>query len=264
MSQRTFAHIKEVIDPLHFKQALQSIYHTLLLGVGALRSHAIATLAMGLNMGKMVFDRLEALLPHYHVLAKTRTKSKSNPNLIDDDALFMKNIDLYLDDGISLGYSTFKRSADSPSKWVKQTMKWTFQILGISIAFVTRHFVNLLSAVSFGSHLIVNSAEKTIKKFVATVPDGNFKRIALRIPKPVAVTTFQALLIYIGLRIQLPAFFQDKTVRPITQWILAVFKIDTKGAVRDMPKWLSFLSSPLFFLEKLLAKKSKRDIFNLN
>ena len=228
----------------------------------------------------MVFYRLQDLLPYHHRFRFLQNNKKTNGNNFlgkayninsstqtkKEEIDFLNNLDLYLDDGISLGYSTFTPSSDGSSslKWMKQTMKWTFQILGITIAYTTRHFVNLLSAVSYGSHLIINAVEGSTKKLVAAIPYDNFKRILLRIPKPIVITGFQMVLIYIGLRIQAPAFFKDKTVAPIAKGVLAFLKINTKADnIQKMPLWLSILSSPLFFLEKLLAKKSKRDIFSL-
>ena len=60
--------MKAAINPAHLQEIAVAVYQTAMMGIAAVTNQAIATMTMGLNMGKVICDRGFVL---FHAFAST-------------------------------------------------------------------------------------------------------------------------------------------------------------------------------------------------
>lgn len=144
-----------------------AIYQTFIMGIAAVSSQAVATMTMGLNMGKVAFDRMFKIFTLY---------TSTHHSAITDAA------------------SNF---VDTHPEWIQTGGKLFAKTLGVVIAFVMDKATNVFSACSMGSSMIVNAVEELVDPIL----------VQLGLPTlegtPHGVAVLQTALIAIGYRSQI-------------------------------------------------------------
>lgn len=140
-SANAFTHIQSSINPSHVQEIASAIYQTMIIGFAAVTSQTVATLTMGLNLGKIIFERGATLL------------HQTTHNLPIDAVISFKD-NKFLD----FVYSY----ANVHPVWMTATGKFAAQILGVTMAFLMKETTSVFSACSLGANMIVESFEEIL------------------------------------------------------------------------------------------------------
>jgi hypothetical protein len=156
------------VNPVHLGEVVGALYQSIILGIAAVSSQALAQLTQGLSMGKVAYERAARM--------------------------FKKTVNQYHDNEVITMAESY---VSSHKEWVGMSGRIVSRALGVVIAFLMDKALAVYGACTVGSDMLVNAIEDLFDPLLEKMHAPTIRS------QPYYATMLQTSLIVIGARSQL-------------------------------------------------------------